>query len=245
MLVACAMSCFLAVWALFPQPGARRSVQPVTDAAPSPAALSARRSPVERPLLRALVCSSGCAVVGGVVGGWLLVTVGLVAGVGLSWWAGRLETPATARAKEEIARDFPLVLDLLAACVTAGTPVDEALRVVAAAVPGPLGLRLDSAAARMALGADPQAEWRRFEADPQLATLGRTMLRSLGSGAPLARSLTRLADDRRRDRRTAAQLRARNVGVKAAAPLAVCFLPAFMVIGVIPTIAGAFSRLVL
>ncbi len=33
--------------------------------------------------------------------------------------------------------------------------------------------------------------------------------------------------------------------MKAAGPLAACFLPAFMLIGVVPTIAGAFSNLVL
>ncbi len=71
------------------------------------------------------------------------------------------------------------------------------------------------------------------------------MLRALESGAPLADGLTRLAADRRRERNTQVQRRARTVGVKAAGPLAACFLPAFMLIGVVPTIAGAFSRLLL
>ncbi len=69
------------------------------------------------------------------------------------------------------------------------------------------------------------------------------MERSTESGAPLADGLTRLAEDCRRERRTETQLRARKVGVKAAGPLAACFLPAFMLVGVVPTVAGSFQRL--
>jgi len=69
------------------------------------------------------------------------------------------------------------------------------------------------------------------------------MQRSAESGAPLAEGLSRLAEDRRRERRTQTQVRARNVGVKAAGPLAACFLPAFMLVGVVPTVAGSFQRL--
>ena len=36
-------------------------------------------------------------------------------------------------------------------------------------------------------------------------------------------------------------MRARTVGVKAAGPLAACSSPAFMLIGVLPTIAGGFD----
>jgi pilus assembly protein TadC len=99
--------------------------------------------------------------------------------------------------------------------------------------------------ARLALGVDPVEEWGRLRADPTLASLARTMLRSLESGAPLASGLQRLAIDRRRELRTAGQVKARRVGVSTAAPLGLCFLPAFMLIGVVPTVVGTFSDLVL
>ncbi|MPZ96075.1 MAG: type II secretion system protein, partial [Propionibacteriales bacterium] len=35
----------------------------------------------------------------------------------------------------------------------------------------------------------------------------------------------------------------RSVGVRAAAPLGLCFLPAFVLIGIVPAIAGAFAAL--
>jgi tight adherence protein B len=40
-------------------------------------------------------------------------------------------------------------------------------------------------------------------------------------------------------------VRARQVGVLAAGPLGLCFLPAFMLIGVVPTVVGTFTDLIL
>lgn len=171
------------------------------------------------------------------------VLAGVPLGVGFSWWVGTLESPSVTRTREQIARDLPVAVDLLAACAYVGRPPDQALTIVARAIGGPLGARLDAINARLALGADPYGEWKRIGRDDQLASLARTMLRSLESGAPLADGLTRLAADRRRERNTHVQMRARTVGVKAAGPLAACFLPAFMLIGVVPTIAGGFSHL--
>ncbi|MBA2773279.1 MAG: type II secretion system F family protein [Nocardioidaceae bacterium] len=191
-----------------------------------------------------------CLVASGAAG-WLVLGPSLAAvcavplGLGLSWWLGTLESPSITREREEIARDLPVAVDLLAACALVGRPPDQSLAVVARAVGGRLGARLDEVNSRLALGADPQVEWKRVLTDAQLAPLARTMLRTLESGAPLVDGLTRLAADRRRERRASVQARARTVGVKAAGPLAVCFLPAFMLIGVVPTIVGAFTHLVL
>jgi pilus assembly protein TadC len=154
-----------------------------------------------------------------------------------------LEAAGSAAERETMARDLPLVVDLLAACTAAGQPVDSALAIVGQAVGGPLAQRLDALLARLSLGADPVTEWGQLTADDQLGALARTLMRSSQSGAPLAGGLVRLAEDSRRVRRTSSQVRARSVGVKAAGPLAACFLPAFMLIGVVPTIAGAFSSL--
>lgn len=192
---------------------------------------------------RGIVCVAGLGLLAELFVGPTAVLVAVPAGVLLSVWLGRLESPAAARAREEIERDLPLAVDRLAACAAVGKAPQDALPVVSAAVGAALGERLSEVTRRLTLGADPVAEWRRLSLDPQLGDLGRAMLRSLEHGAPLAQSLTRLAEDRRRERRTTTQQRARSVGVKAAGPLAICFLPAFMLIGVVPTIAGGFQRL--
>jgi Flp pilus assembly protein TadB len=248
----CACATFALVWCLADRAALPASRLPpgagFSDgrAGPRPAAPPwATRSVLEAPGRRLALCLAACTAAAWLLGGPLLTVCGVPAGVALSWWLGRLESPSQAFEREAIARDLPLGAELLAACVSAGRPLDEGLRLVSRAIGGPLGSRLDGVATRLALGADPLTEWRRATADPQLAPFARTMARTLSSGAPIGDALTRLAEDRRRERRTQTQLRARNVGVKAAGPLAACFLPAFMLIGIVPTIAGAFSRLVL
>lgn len=200
---------------------------------------------VEDEYRRTLLCLAAGGVLGWTVIGALGAALGAAAGAGLSWWVGRLEPPRLARERERVERDLPLAIDLLAACAGVGLPVDAALRSVSAAIGGPLGVRFDAVTARLQLGGDPRTEWSRLRDDPQLAPLGRTLMRTVESGAPVVEGLTRLAVDRRREQRTRQQLRARSVGVRAAGPLAVCFLPAFLLVGVVPTVASAFSTLVL
>ncbi len=238
-------SVFALVWCLLGGGNGGRLARLAPQSPASAPSKTGLRLPVDNPRLRSVMCVSACSAVGWLLSGWLSALVGLPAGLALSWWVGRLESPGAARAREEISRDLPLAADLLAACASVGRPVDDSLHLVSRAVGGTLGERLDSLTSRLALGAEPLNEWRRIAADPHMSSLARTMLRTLESGAPVVDGLTRLAQDRRRERRTETQLRARNVGVKAAAPLAACFLPAFMLIGVVPTIAGAFSNLVL
>lgn len=189
------------------------------------------------------------AAVGGlgvavIVGGAIGLALGAAAATAAFVVLRRLEPAATRRRRERLSADLPTAVDLLGACLQVGRPPDEALRVVAAAVGGPVGHDLDVITVRLALGADPVAVWREIGAQQgPLAPLGRTMARSLRTGAPLADGLRLLASDLRGRRRTAAEQQARSVGVRAAAPLGLCFLPAFVLIGIVPSIAGAFASM--
>ncbi len=198
---------------------------------------------VEDRRLRAALCAGACSVAGWIVGGVVLAVVGLGAGVLLSAWLGRLEPPSVARDRAVVERDLPLTVDLLAACAESGLPLESTLAPIARAVGGPVGARLRDISARLVLGADPIHEWSRLAEDGTFSGLGAAMLRAHRSGAPLADVLGRLAAERRRERRVQLQATARAVGVKVAAPLAACFLPAFMLIGVVPTIVGGLSHL--
>jgi pilus assembly protein TadC len=151
---------------------------------------------------------------------------------------------ASRRRRERLAAELPTALDLLASCLAAGRPPTEAMGAVTAALGGPVADELAVVASRLSLGADPVSVWLGVSAHPVLGPLGRTMVRALETGAPVADALSRLVEDQRRQRRWDAEQRARSVGVKAAAPLAVCFLPAFIAVGIVPMIAGAFVRLV-
>jgi pilus assembly protein TadC len=101
-----------------------------------------------------------------------------------------------------------------------------------------MGTRLARAAAELRLGADPVDTWTRLGEHPGLAPLARCLARACESGAPPAAVLARLADAQRAAAARAAQARVRRAGVLATAPLGLCFLPAFVLTGVVPTVVG-------
>jgi pilus assembly protein TadC len=145
---------------------------------------------------------------------------------------------ALRRDNRAIERDLPAAADLLAACLTGGASPSEALDLVATVSPDPLSGRLRSAAASMRLGADTVQAWGPVAPDEPLGPLTRAFARSMTTGAPLATTVAMLAAELRRDRRFAAEAAARRAGVLAVGPLMVCFLPAFVLIGVVPVVVG-------
>jgi hypothetical protein len=54
----------------------------------------------------------------------------------------------------------------------------------------------------------------------------------------MAGALTRLADDLRADRSVAAEAAARRAGVLIVLPLGLCFLPAFLLAGLVPVVVA-------
>lgn len=155
----------------------------------------------------------------------------------------RLEPAAVRRRAEAVRRALPDALDLLAAAMRAGHPAEVALASVAGAVGPPLADELGVASSRLAVGVEPSAVWQRLRREPGLDGLGRAFALAERSGMPVARLLERAADDARRERSAAAAGVARAVGVRTAAPLGLCFLPAFFLVGVAPTVIGALSSL--
>lgn len=156
---------------------------------------------------------------------------------------GRIEPPAARRVREQVARELPHVVRLLGAALTSGAPPAEALEVVADALPGPAGERLRPVVLRLRLGADPASSWAGLGTDPALAPLARALSRAEDGGISVAATVTRLADDLAREARSQVEQRARAVGVKAAAPLGLCLLPAFLLIGIVPLVGGLLTSL--
>jgi Flp pilus assembly protein TadB len=192
-------------------------------------------------LLASAACGLGLAVlVGGLTGAVLGVgAAGLTAVV-----LRRLEPRAVRERRERVAAGLPAAVDLLAACLAAGRPPADALAAVVRAVDQPLAHELSTVLVRLDLGADPVSVWRDLGTRPgPLAALGRTLARSLETGAPLADGLGHLAGDLRRRRRAALEQQARGVGVRAAAPLGLCFLPAFVLVGIVPSVISAFAAM--
>jgi len=174
-------------------------------------------------------------------------SAGPIAGVmsGVAAWVvlGRTEPPAVRRARLTAEADLPVLVLLLAAALRGGAPPASALGVCCAALPGGAADRLDPVRARLALGVDPASVWEALIPDPVLAPLARTMARATRSGASVADAVERLAVDLARAGRARREDHARSVGVKAALPLGLCLLPAFLLIGIVPVVAGLFSTL--
>jgi pilus assembly protein TadC len=134
-------------------------------------------------------------------------------------------------------------LDVLAVCLGAGMAVSAAAVAAAPAAPPNLATVLRRAANLLALGADPAVAWSipsgpQDSADPQIETLLRLARRSASSGAALAGGVTELAEEARHDAAHAATAAAERAGVLIAGPLGLCFLPAFVCLGIVPVVAG-------
>lgn len=127
------------------------------------------------------------------------------------------------------------LLDLIAAALDVGLAPESALAAVAVGVPEPDRSRLRRALAMADVGG-ADAAWRMLAADPVLGPLARAFERSERSGAPVSGVIRGLADEGRRDARAARLAQARRVGVRTAAPLGACFLPAFFLIAIVPTV---------
>ena len=162
----------------------------------------------------------------------------------IAWWlAGRLEPPAVRRRRQRLEAAVPPAVDLMAACLAAGLSPTAAVEQVRDVADVPLASELAGVARRLALGVDPATVWRELASHPQLGGLGRTMSRAVESGASVAEAMQRLAEDLRGRSRARVESRARAVGVKAAVPLGGCLLPAFVLVGVVPLVAGSVAFL--
>ncbi|MCX5043168.1 type II secretion system F family protein [Aldersonia sp. NBC_00410] len=142
--------------------------------------------------------------------------------------------------------DDPLAVatafDLLAACLRAGLPMASSSAAVARTAPAPLDESLRRASDLMTLGADPEVAWRDAAADPATESLARVARRSAKSGASLARAMDELARHRRDAEEDAAAARAERAGVLISGPLGLCFLPAFLCLGIVPVVIGLAGR---
>ncbi|WP_243395179.1 type II secretion system F family protein [Nocardioides currus] len=192
---------------------------------------------------RPVLCLLAGVGTGLVVGGPPGLVAAPVAVVG-AWVAlARSEPTARRREREDVARELPHVVDLLSSALRSGAAPAAALAAVAAACPGPTAERLGSALARLRMGVDPLLVWSTLADDEALASLGRTLARAESSGSSVADAVERLADDLERAALAEVEDRARAVGVKAAVPLGLCLLPAFLLIGIVPTVAGLLTSL--
>ena len=153
-------------------------------------------------------------------------------------------TRSAARSAETSSRPDPFAsasaLDVLAVCLAAGMTVPAAAGATAAFAPAGLATPLRRAADLLAMGCDPDTAWQAHsaDADEEGVALARLARRSASSGSALADGVAELAEQQRSDAGHAASASAERAGVLIAGPLGLCFLPAFVCLGIVPVVAG-------
>jgi pilus assembly protein TadC len=196
-----------------------------------PVAAAARRPDWLVPVAGFGAAGAVVAAIGGAGGVVLGVAVGaLVAGAVVRHL--RREPPPPSRLQ------LAGAWELLAACLRAGLPTVIGVRAVSARLPATASAQLERVADLLLLGAHPATAWAAAEGLPGAAGLVRAARRSATSGAGLADVAAAAATEARAAAADAAEAGAQRAAVAVAGPLGLCFLPAFLALGVVPVVIG-------
>jgi pilus assembly protein TadC len=145
--------------------------------------------------------------------------------------------------RREVGReDFALVLDLLASAVESGGTTMGAAGHVAGVVGGPNGQALGEVVALTSVGTSPELAWRALADHPYWSDVSKELARCAHSGTASAKVLRAAAAQERRTRTAILAVKVRQVGVNSSLPLVLCYLPAFLLLGVVPIIGGLIGQ---
>jgi tight adherence protein B len=164
--------------------------------------------------------------------GTVAVSLGLVLLVTGRIWSDRLVAAATGADRPGV--DIQVVLELVAAAVRSGAGVPRALEATGAAVGGPDGAVLSRASHALVLGAVWERAWSGApEAlDPMIRALRGAWL----DGAAPSEALRAAGEEVRHEKRGTARTAAARLGVRLVLPLGTCYLPAFVLVGLVPVL---------
>lgn len=154
---------------------------------------------------------------------------------------GSMRRRARRRRDDQLARELPAAIDLLAVAVSAGSTPYGAVEIVARWAPPAVGRSFEAVLATCRLGASfESALSRAARRAPRLAPTTAVIATGARLGAAVNDALARLAAESRRDLRRRAEARARTVPVRLLFPLVFLVLPAFGLLTVVPAVAAGF-----
>ena len=157
------------------------------------------------------------------------------------------------RAKQRIAfkqdraivEAFPECIDLLIAALQAGYSPAQAINFLGQHAPGVLRPHFIAAARRIDEGERFVDAIRLLQSD--IGAVSQSMCEVLISGdrlgIPVENLLFQLANEARLNRRRHAETEARQLPIRLSLPLVMCILPSFVILIIVPTIAGTLSQL--
>jgi pilus assembly protein TadC len=154
---------------------------------------------------------------------------------------GWIEPARSRRRRRQLLMDVPQALELLASCLAAGLPLRAATAAVVSVHTGPVREDLSTVLRLFDLGVSEVDAWRTLRRHPELGSAAVDLARSAQWGTMLVETLNHHARAARQRRQAALQVAARAVGVRSVLPLMICFLPAFLLIGIVPAVVSAIS----
>lgn len=162
-----------------------------------------------------------------------------VAVLGSLVFVTRLRSISRARRRSiDVRTESLLAVDLVALGVHAGVAFDDAVRTAALHVDTAVGSTLDRIRRTFGAGFETEAE----DQSP-LVSMFRLAKASAVSGAPLANDLRRLVEVEEQRDDAAREERLQRLPVKMLFPLAFLILPGFVLVAVVPAVAGGVARL--
>jgi pilus assembly protein TadC len=194
-------------------------------------------SPVAvRPVWRAVGVASTGALIGVVAQSAVAGVLSAAVAAGLGAAARRIgDRP---RVPDDAPADLAAAWAQLAVCLEVGLPVAAAVAAATEPLGGRVGTELRRVAGLLALGADPAAAWAGARSTAGLSAFARAAGRSAGTGAALAGAARAEGTRLRATLTDAAEARAQRAAVLITAPLGLCFLPGFLVLGIVPVVLG-------
>ena len=163
------------------------------------------------------------------------IGVALAAAAGTFALLRRLRNRAPGRSTDAA---LPLTLTVAALLLRSGTPPGAALAAASRGCRSMSRGACEQVERRLTMGEPPWRAWSGLGDGAELAAVGRAAVRAADSGAALAEAWESISERLRAERRLAAEVRARKVGVQVLAPLGLCFLPSFICLGVVPMVIG-------
>lgn len=157
-------------------------------------------------------------------------------------WRGLRTRRATALERAALVAEIPIVVDLLAVAVGAGSVPFSAVGVAARWSSPRTARHMGEVVRRCELGSSFEAALEEMaRSAPPLASVVEALLVTDRTGAPVGPALARLAADARADARRRAEAHARAVPVRLLFPLVFLVLPAFGLLTVVPTLLAGFT----
>ena len=175
-------------------------------------------------------------------GARMIIIFGLI---GLFFLWKRAKQRITFKQDRAIVEAFPECIDLFIAALRAGYSPAQAINFLGQHAPGVLRPHFIAAARRIDEGERFVDAIRLLQSE--IGAVSQSMCEVLISGdrlgIPVENLLFQLGNEARLNRRRRAETEARQLPIRLSLPLVMCILPSFVILIIVPTIAGTLSQL--